>query len=128
MSHAAKDVKRALAGAAAGWRAKGAWKCDNQCVSWLCSAGQPRQLKVPTRSCVPQRRQFAVQPETGWPGLRATDDSLRLGLLLLDPRQKICRLKRMLRLGPVHHADHYNAGRVGIHRPRRRSGLILGLR
>jgi hypothetical protein len=29
-------------------------------------------------------------------------------------------------LDPVHHADHHHAGRVGIHRPRKRSGLILG--
>lgn len=44
-----------------------------------------------------------------------------------DPPQRICRVKRLgrLGLGPVHSADHFNAGHSAIHRPQKRSGLAL---
>ena len=46
------------------------------------------------------------------------DDLLGLGLLLLDPGQRICRLKRLRRLGlgSLSHADHHDAVGVDIHR------------
>ena len=50
-----------------------------------------------------------------------------LPLLLLDPRQKHCRPKPMLRLGPVHHADNHHADRLDIHCPTKGSGLVLRL-
>jgi hypothetical protein len=45
------------------------------------------------------------------PCLTAIDDLLGLGLLLLDPPQKICRPKRLRRpqLDPLHTADRHHA-------------------
>jgi len=59
-----------------------------------------------------------MQPETRRPGLVATDDLLGQSFLFPGPLQKVSRLEtlRRLRLGPVHHAHHHDAGGMDVQR------------